>query len=384
MKALEVHRGSAKNTKVYERPTKATPGVGGVEFLPYISLFDYGQFKNSPIPLKDVSMKFQTIKNFDLLNNAGIYNHYRGLNEKGEMLIDLVRIPEPYTNVPMDSVNYLLPIEIVFREYTHPASSDLKVILKGKKTWQELGYEEMPAPNKRLPHVKIGYQTKLEDEDRTLTRNEAQKLAGLTNEDMDELEDIAHSVNNITTNHAAGIGLKHYDGKIEAAKDPKGRLMVIDAAGTLDEDRFMAHLGNGIYVDVSKQFFRNFYTTNGFKAQADAAKDRAERGNVRDWTTFCPQPPPMPALITDLGSRMYVATALEWAPEYKYAILEGINTGQTKEDKIDSSDLDLVPPLSSVAKDLYVAERIHEALRATGRNFDDIYEVIRANPRNMF
>lgn len=384
MKAIRVHEGSAKDTKIYQEPAKTETGVGGFKFKPYFSLFDKGIFKDSPITYKDIAMKIVAMKNFDLLNDAGIRNHYHGLNKNGEMEIDVVRIPEAYTNVPIGSINYLLPVEIIFREFTHPASSDLKKIKKGEKTWQELGYDGMPEPNKRLLKVKISYSTKLEDEDRVLTRNEAQIIAGLTNKEMDELEELALSVNEIITKHAAKIGLIHYDGKIEVAKDSKGRFTVVDVFGTLDEDRFMMQVGNGIYVDVSKQFLRNYYTIEGYKAKTDAAKDRAQKEHEHDWTIFCPEPPQLPGAISILTSDMYVATAKEWAPEYNKMLAEGLVAGSPEVLVSEFPDLNSVPLLSSVAKDLYVAERIHEALKATGRGFDDIYDAIRVRKASAF
>ncbi len=308
MKALRIHEGSAKNTLVYREPAK-TEGKGAFEFLDYFSLFDWGRFLDSPVRFKGVAMAAIAKKHFELLKKAKIRTHYVKMDGDSRMDISVVKIPEAGKNLPAGSKNCLLPIEIIFRNYTHPESSDLRKIREGKKTFQELGYEEMPEPNKRLPRPKMSYSTKLEAEDRLLTREEARVLAGLTLKEMDELEKIALKVNDIITRHSESVGLIHYDGKIEVAKDSKGRFMVVDVLGTLDEDRFMMDAGGGKFVDVSKQFLRNWYISTGWKDRVDAAKKKAEEEGVDDWTILCKPPPRLEERVSSLVTEMYMADA---------------------------------------------------------------------------
>lgn len=308
MNPIRVFEGSAKNTLVLKEPTATKPGKGVFEFLDYFSIFDWGRFLEDPINGKKIAMAAIARKYFELFVKAGIPTHFENQVDDNKIAIQLVKVPEAYKNVTPGTKNYLLPIEIIFRIYNHPQSSDLKKIREGKRTWQELGYEEMPEPNKKLPHVKVSWSTKLEAEDRVLNKEEARIIAGLTPAEVDKLEELALKVNDIITKHSAKVGMNHYDGKIEVAKDADSNFMVVDVAGTLDEDRFMMAVGNGNYVDVSKQFLRNLYIANGWKALVDAAKKKAEAEKA-DWTAFCSSPPKMSAEISRLVTEMYLADA---------------------------------------------------------------------------
>ncbi len=343
MKPLRIHEGSAKNTLIYKEPAEKE-GEGVFEFLDYFSIFDWGRFVDSPIKFKGIAMAAVAKKHFELLQKAGIKTHYLGMENPCRMKVAVVKIPEPYKNLAPGSKNCLLPIEIIFRIYTHPESSDLRKIKEGKKTFQELGYEEMPEPNKKLPRVKMSYSTKLEAEDRVLTREEARVLAGLTHAEMDNLEALALKVNDIITKYSESAGMIHYDGKIEVARNSEGEFMVVDVLGTMDEDRFMVDAGKGKFVDFSKQFLRNWYIANGWKAKADAAKKRADIG--ADWTSLCEPPTRMPERISAIVSEMYLADA-------------EARTGEKIGNRLGIK----VRPLKEVAKEMFEVQEAHNSGR---------------------
>lgn len=310
MEPIRVYQGSAKNVLVGEEPTEEKTGRAVFEFLDYFSVFDWGRFLADPIEKKGLAQAQVSKKHFELLTAAGIKTHYQGIVNSQTMSVSLFKVPEAYKEVKPGTANYLLPIEIIFRIYTHPESSDLKKIKEGKRTWQELGYDEMPEPNKKLPRTKISYSTKLEEADRVLTKEEARVLAGLAPEEMERLEKLALEVEEIVTNNAAKVGLLHYDGKIEVAKDAEGNFVVVDVVGTLDEDRFMMEAEPGKFVDVSKQAIRNWFVREGaWKKQVDQAKKKAEEQGIKDWKSFCPQPPLLPEDFRKLISEMYLADA---------------------------------------------------------------------------
>jgi len=342
MKVLRIHEGSAKNTLVYKEPTEKE-GEGVFEFLDYFSIFDWGRFLDSPIKFKGIAMAAIAKKHFELLQKAGIKTHYLGMESPGRMKVAVVKIPEPYKNLAAGSSNCLLPIEIIFRIYTHPESSDLRKIRDGKRTFQELGYDEMPEPNRKLPKVKMSYSTKLEPEDRLLTREEARILAGLTPEEMNKLEALALKANDIITENSEAAGMIHYDGKIEVARDSEGEFMIVDVLGTLDEDRFMFDAGGG-FVDVSKQFLRNWYIANGWKAKSDVAKKKADIG--ADWTTLCEPPPKLEERISALMTEMYIADA-------------EARTGENIGSKLGVN----VRPIKDVAKEMLELQEAHNSGR---------------------
>ncbi len=344
MKPIRVHNGSAKNVLIFKEPTKDSFGEGVFEFLDYFSIFDWGRFLNDPIMGKGIAMAAVSKKYFELLKKAGIKTHYQSMADLTKINVSLVNIPQAYKNVAPGSKNYLLPIEIIFRIYTHPASSDLKKIKEGKRSYQELGYAVLPEPNKKLDSPKISYSTKLEVEDRVLTKEEARVIAGLTQEEINKLEELALKVNDIITNHCEKVGLIHYDGKIEVAKDINGNFIIIDVLGTLDEDRFMVKVKEGKYIDVSKQFLRNWFIDNGWKPIVDAAKDRAEKEGVKDWKTFCSEPPKLPEKISKLMTEMYLADAQ-------------VRTGENLGEKLGVK----VRPLKQVAEEMYNVQKMHKA-----------------------
>lgn len=207
----------------------------------------------------------------------------------------------------------------------------------------------MPEPNKKLPRTKISYATKLEATDRVLAKEEARVLAGLNEQEMERLEKLALKVNEIITDHCEKVGMIHYDGKIEIAKDIDGDFMVVDVLGTLDEDRFMMKVGEDKFIDLSKQFIRNWFVVNGWKKIVDEAKKRAEEKRVEDWKVFCSEPPKLPEKISKLMTEMYLADA-------------EARTGEKL-----GEDLGIkIRPIKEVAKEMY---EIHEAHKSGITNF---------------
>lgn len=342
-----VHKGSAKNTSIYKEPTPSSYGVGVMEFIDTISVFDYGPVTSFPGKGWATAQKSRHF--FQLLEKAGIPTHFDGMVKYTTKIIKVahstkIRIkvaqrPKPYEKLPPESKNYILPIEIIFRPFTHPASSDLKKIKQGKRTYQELGYAEMPEPFKPIEPVKISFSTKFEDEDRVLSEEEAFEYAGLSREKGTELKEMARKVCDIITKDAAKKKLLHMDGKIEVVVSPEGEFVVVDACDTLDENRYIFLidpesekiiedvlkatkdpdiLKKLICVDWSKQMPRDYFEWVGWKNKVDEAKKKVEQLNrgiprkeQEDWTNekYCPKPPEIPSDTHKLFTEMYLADA---------------------------------------------------------------------------
>jgi phosphoribosylaminoimidazole-succinocarboxamide synthase len=81
-------------------------------------------------------------------------------------------------------------------------------------------------------------------------------------------------------------GLIHVDGKKEFAFDGDRALMVIDAFGTADEDRFWdaKEYAKGRYVERSKEFVRQYYRQTGYHSELMKARREGS------------EEPPIPAL----------------------------------------------------------------------------------------
>ncbi|MFD0392634.1 phosphoribosylaminoimidazolesuccinocarboxamide synthase [Streptomyces nogalater] len=78
----------------------------------------------------------------------------------------------------------------------------------------------------------IEYTTKLEEIDRFVGREEAAAIGGLDARQQAELEDRTRLVAEVVAGHARRVGLVLADGKVEYGRDARGRLILVDHAGT--------------------------------------------------------------------------------------------------------------------------------------------------------
>jgi phosphoribosylaminoimidazole-succinocarboxamide synthase len=222
---------SVKQFRVEKPATDEELGTGAFVFTDDYSVFDWGKMPDS-IPNKGASLCAMGAANFEALEAAGIPTHYRGVIRGGEtvdldsvasppreMAIDLTRVPElPHEGREYDydayheaaGANYLIPLEIVFRN-TVPIGSSLRS--RADPEAFDLEYEEWPDEAVDLPEPVIEFSTKYEESDRYLSRQEADSIAGAA--DIGALESVARDVNELVTDRATEAGLKHEDGKIE-------------------------------------------------------------------------------------------------------------------------------------------------------------------------
>jgi phosphoribosylaminoimidazole-succinocarboxamide synthase len=315
-------------------------GRGSFVFTDDYSVFDWGKMPDA-IPNKGASLCAMGAHNFELLEAAGVPTHYRGVVSGGdvrelarvaspprEMAIDLSRVPElPHEGRDYDyeafheaaGENYLVPLEIVFRNRVPVGSS-----LRSRATPEEVGLDRESWPEEAvdLPEPLVEFSTKFEESDRYLSREEADRIAGRA--DLDRLEALARTVNRTVTDRAAGAGLTHEDGKIECLYY-RGEERVADVVGTFDENRFA-------YGDqqVSKEVIRQYHkrTQPEWVEAVEAAKTRAEAEDVADWRTLCElDPEPLPGHVVDAmrdlytaGANAYVGTSLFDAPDLSEAV----------------------------------------------------------------
>jgi len=211
--------------------------------------------------------------NFELLEDEGIPTHYRGVADPGrdvdageegetgivpladatapptEMAIDLTQVPDlpyedPEAGYDYDAFhaaggeNYLVPLEVVFRNRV-PVGSSLRRRARPRRFRARRGprYRRRRVARRagRPPEPVVEFSTKYEQQDRYLTRAEADQIAGRA--DIDALESLARDVNRVVTERAEAAGFVHEDGKIECLYTD-GELRVADVVGTFDENRF--------------------------------------------------------------------------------------------------------------------------------------------------
>ncbi|MFB6155389.1 MAG: phosphoribosylaminoimidazolesuccinocarboxamide synthase [Haloferacaceae archaeon] len=291
---------SVKEFRVAVEPTATDLGRGSFVFTDDYSVFDWGQMPDQ-IPAKGASLCTMGAFNFELLEAAGVPTHYRGVVAGGdvvsldaaddpprEMAIELTQVPDlphdPEAGYDYDAYhaeageNYLVPLEVVFRN-TVPVGSSLRK--RSAPGDHGLDYEEWPEEAVSLPEPVVEFSTKYEEQDRYLSRAEADAIAGVA--DVADLEALAREVNRLVTDRAGETGFVHEDGKIEVLYHD-GTLKVADVVGTFDENRF-SYDGQ----EVSKEVVRQYYKREqpDWVEAVSAAKAEAKERGVADWRLLC-------------------------------------------------------------------------------------------------
>ena len=313
---------SVKEFRVDEPASATELGRGAFVFTDDYSVFDWGKMPDE-IPGKGASLCAMGAANFEALEAAGVPTHYRGVVVDGElgplaetgsppreMVIELTQVPElPHDGRDYDydayhaagGANYLVPLEIVFRNAV-PVGSSLRSRLEPADVG--LDRESWPAESIELPEPLVEFSTKYEQGDRYLERAAADRIAGRA--DLDDLEALARRVNDLVTERAAAAGLSHEDGKIECLY-VDGELRVADVVGTLDENRF-TYDGQQLSKEVLRQYHKR--SQPGWVEAVDAAKAEAERRDVADWKSLCDrEPEPLSPSVVGTASDMYAAGA---------------------------------------------------------------------------
>ncbi len=299
--------GSVKDLAVQKPATAEETGVGVFKFTDDYSVFDFGKMPDV-IPCKGEALCRMAANNFQELEKLGIKSHFRKLVSGNEMEVDLVRVLFPQKGeLKAGMNNYLVPLEVIFRNSLPDGSSVFKRLSKGQTTPEKLGLSRMPKPGERLAQPIMDVSTKLEPSDRYLTWEEAREIACLSKEEVGELKSKALEVNDFLTKRAEEIGLEHADGKVEFAISPKRELILVDVCGTLDEDRFLFH-----GTHVSKQILRDYYKTTPWHAVIE--KEKAEGKGHGQFTP----PEKLPTELVEITENMYKSVCEAWTGEKQW------------------------------------------------------------------
>ena len=322
--------GSVKDLEVVGKPTADKMGVGRFVFSDRYSVFDWGEMPDL-IEGKGAALCMTGAYCFERLKERGVRTHYRGLVDKhgkvvrfdeleepsNVMEISLVNVykPEPvkregklvydYSIYTPKLRNCLIPLEIIYRNGLPEGSSVFKRLERGSVTVEELGLDHYPRAGERLEKPIFDVSTKLEDKDRYVTWKEAKRIAGLTDEEVVEVQDLLLKVDRLISELAGRAGLVNEDGKIELAFDPDRRLMVVDLVGTLDECRFTF---DGLHV--SKEIARQYYKKTEWYGEVEEAKKKAEKEGVEDWKKLVKtEPPKLDPKLKNTITAIYMATS---------------------------------------------------------------------------
>jgi phosphoribosylaminoimidazole-succinocarboxamide synthase len=324
--------GSVKDLEVIMKPTRDVMGVGRFHFSDRYSVFDWGEMPDHIVG-KGAALCLMGAHCFERLEEKGVKTHYRGLvDEMGRVVrinelelptdvmeINLVNVYRPrafveggklkydYSIYTPNLRNYLIPLEIIYRNGLPEGSSIFKRLEQGFITLEELGLDHMPRPGEKLTKPIFDVSTKLEDGDRYVSWKEAQKIAGLKDEEVDEVKALLLKVDETITEIVSKACLVNEDGKIELAFDPERQPMVVDVVGTMDECRFTY---NGLHV--SKEIARIYYRRTEWAREVEECKKKAKEQGIEDWKMLVKsQPPKLDPKLKTLISQMYMAVTNE-------------------------------------------------------------------------
>ena len=313
---------SVKEFRIDEAATADALGRGSFVFTDDYSVFDWGKMPDQ-IPDKGASLCAMGAFNFERLEAAGVPTHYRGVVEDGdivsladatrppfEMAIELTQVPDlPHEGRTYDydayhaeaGENYLIPLEIIFRNCV-PVGSSLR--RRTDPADHGLAFETWPDEAVDLEDPIVEFSTKYEKGDRYLDRDEADAIAGKAA--IDDLDAVAREVNRVVTDRAQETGLSHEDGKIECLYY-RGEIRVADVVGTFDENRF-SYEGTQLSKEVIRQYHKR--TQPEWVDAVSDAKARAKAEDVADWKALCDrEPASLDEDILEVARSMYCAGA---------------------------------------------------------------------------
>ncbi len=333
--------GSVKDLEIIKKPTEEKMGVGRFHFSDRYSVFDWGEMPDL-IDGKGTALCMMGAYCFERLEKEGIRTHYRGLVDKNGcvssfdelhepssvMEINLVNVYKPkvimesgkskydYSVYTPNLRNFLIPLEIIYRNGLPEGSSVFKRLEQGLVTLEDLGLDHYPQAGERLTKPIFDVSTKLEEGDRYLSWAEAQRISGLTDSELDEVKSLLLQVDDLITRLAFDAGLVNEDGKIELAFDTQRRLMIVDVVGTLDECRFTY---NGLHV--SKEIARQYYRWTEWAREVEEAKKKAVAEGLEEWKRLVKsKPPKLEPKLKAIISQMYLATTNEFVKKKIFAV----------------------------------------------------------------
>ena len=310
--------GSVKDLFVIEEPKEDKMGLADFVFSDRYSVFDYGVMPDL-IEHKGESLCLISAYFFEKLESCGIKTHYIGLVENGKvkrldeisettnvMRVKLARVVKPEKKNGYDysifrklKGNFLIPLEVIYRNSIPKGSSLLRRVKEGKVKPEDFGLKEIKEGMK-LEKPIIDFSTKLEDIDRYLSHEEAKEISGLSDEEFERLKDIALKVDEIITSEVSKVSLENEDGKIEFALDEFRNIIVVDAVGTPDECRF-SYDG----FEVSKELLRSYYRKTEWYRKLKEVKGKP------NWREMVGKPLRLSEDVRLLASKLYMALCNE-------------------------------------------------------------------------
>lgn len=266
-------------------------------FTDQISVFD--KVIPTKVPHKGETLCRTSAHWFEVAKSMGVYTHFEGIAGANLMHVKKVDVIKDYAKLTPTTTNYLIPLEFICRHYV--AGSLMDRLKRGEVLPEKVGFDKdhVPVYGEKLPEPFFETTTKLEEYDRKLTIEEAIDIAGLTNEEFQEIKETVLKIDERIGQDVKKRGLMHVDGKKEFAFDAERNLMLIDTFGTADEDRFWnaERYEEGKFVEMSKEFVRQHYRSISYLDVLEEARRKKDKE---------PDIPPLSDDITEQVSELYI------------------------------------------------------------------------------
>ncbi len=333
--------GSVKDLKILRHPSSEAAGEGVFTFSNRYSVFDWGEMPDQ-IQDKGRSIAILGAYFFELAEEHGFKTHYLGMESEGQLVrLKDLKTPSNAMRVKIFNVikpkllsdktydysayrdinkNYLIPLEVIYRNRLPEGSSVFKRLKNKEITPEDLGLDSIPESGSVLKNPIFDVSTKLERIDRYIKWEEAKEISGFDNLKILRLKEILKELNKIITNEFDKIGLINEDGKIEFAIDENKEICIVDVFGTLDECRFTFE-----GIPVSKEIARIYYR----KTEWYEALCRAKEKDKQNFKEICEkQPERLPPELKEAIANLYryctnKITGKEWfsgVPELRDSI----------------------------------------------------------------
>ncbi|MEM3396945.1 MAG: phosphoribosylaminoimidazolesuccinocarboxamide synthase [Thermoplasmata archaeon] len=262
-------------------------------FTDQISVFD--KIIPTMIPQKGETLCRTSVHWFREAEKHGIKSHFIELRSNREFLGRRLRI---LSKVKPGEKNYLIPLEFIVRYYV--AGSLLDRIKKGEIKLETIGVTKKNIEyGTKLPEPFFEMTTKFEAHDRPVDMHEAMEISGLGKKELEEIKEKILKIDEIIAKNARAGGLIHVDGKKEFGVDSEGEIIVVDTFGTADEDRFWdaKEYENGKFVELSKEFVRQYYRKIGYYDELMKARELHQKE---------PEIPGLPADVVQQVRNLYI------------------------------------------------------------------------------
>ncbi|MFD9333697.1 phosphoribosylaminoimidazolesuccinocarboxamide synthase [Streptomyces sp. NPDC060028] len=289
-------RWSTKDLYTLTPPADGRPGDGILTFTDRYSVFDFGVMPDE-IPGKGKASCAMAVRSFGLMADAGISTHFVEQVSDNAIRIKLLDIDFEGRRA-RTGPGGMIPLQVVYRGALPRESSVHRRVAAGR-------LDPALVPGRREPgspwlaEVMVEFTTKFEETDRFVTREEAAAVGRVGLEDIARIEKLTQALAPVLTAHCESVGMELVDGKAEYGFDADGELMVIDHAGTPDENRFY-HDG----VPVCKELLRHLHP--GLR---ELVQQNIRAGLPRDrWAP----PAPLGSAAVAATSEVYAALTVLW------------------------------------------------------------------------